>query len=144
MAIRGSRKVPAGLARTAARWAKWRRTRELVLPLPKSWPSANSWLKSALFRSSKVADPPNSPCVRAGAPVRFILRGAMPPTRALAASKDQAQPAPIGIDRCDQAFANRPSARRSCTVRRAMAHLPGASNDVPYAASPIREIRGSC
>lgn len=36
MATRGMQKVPAELARAAARWAQWRRTRELGARIPES------------------------------------------------------------------------------------------------------------
>lgn len=36
MATRGMQKVPAELARAAARWAQWRRTRELGTRIPES------------------------------------------------------------------------------------------------------------
>lgn len=36
MATRGMQKIPAELARTAARWAQWRRTRELGTRIPES------------------------------------------------------------------------------------------------------------
>ena len=41
MAIRGMQKLPAELARAAARWGKWRRTRELGTRIPESlWQAA--------------------------------------------------------------------------------------------------------